>query len=248
MSHLTNEEIILSYYDEPEPGLRREHIAECEECRAELARLAAVLDRVRPGEAPEPEPGYEQRVWDRVSWRLRAERRGSRNAMVRWLAAAAVLALAFVAGVLWNRRAPVAAPQVAVAQSPAGAAAGRDRVLLLVVGEHFEESERVLVELTNLTPEGGTDIRTERQRAEALLASNRLYRHTVKDRGEQGVATLLDELEPVLLQIARSPDQLTEGELRSMQKRVEARGLVFKIRVVRAGMRATSSSKPKQNV
>jgi hypothetical protein len=54
------------------------------------------------------------------------------------------------------------------------------------------------------------------------------------------VATLLDELEPVLMQIAHSPSRLSADELRSIQKRVEKKGLVFKLRVVRADVRATA--------
>jgi hypothetical protein len=56
------------------------------------------------------------------------------------------------------------------------------------------------------------------------------------------VATLLDELEPVLMQIAHAPSQASADELRAIQKRVEAKGLVFKLRVVRADVRATSSA------
>jgi len=132
------------------------------------------------------------------------------------------------------------APQPVQPASTGSTQQQRDRILLVVVGDHFDESERVLVELTNLTPGGKTDITNERERAEELLASNRLYRRTATDRGEENVATLLDELEPVLMQIAHAPSQVSADELRSMQKRVEAKGLVFKLRVVRAGVRSES--------
>ena len=109
-----------------------------------------------------------------------------------------------------------------------------------MVSDHFDESERMLVELTNLTPAGEVDISSEQERAEELLASNRLYRRTATDRGEEELATLLDELEPVLMQIAHAPSQVPPDELRRIQKRVEAKGLVFKLRVVRADARATA--------
>jgi hypothetical protein len=242
MSHLNHDEFVLSYYGEPDLGTdRTEHLAHCEECRAELARLAAVLDQVTPVEVPEPGDDYEARTWDRLQWRLRGEQR-KRGGWMTWIAAAAVLALAFVTGLLWNRRdtsvttavkatTPAATP---VAATAAQQQASRDRVLLVVVGEHMDQSERILVELTNLTPEGTIDITAERERAEDLLASNRLYRTSALERGEESVATLLDELEPVLLQIAHADSSLTADELRRIQKRVEAKGLVFKLRVVRA--------------
>ena len=240
MSHLSQDEFVLSYYGDPELGSdRREHLQRCAECRAELAGLAAVLDRVTPIEAPEPDAGYEARVWDRLQWRLRSERRRSPNPWMKWVAIAATVAIAFIAGLLVNRRVSIAPTPMAGKPSPITTAsnntqAGRDRILLVVVGEHFDESERVLVELTNLSPDGATDITASRARAEELLASNRLYRTTALDRGEESVATLLDELEPMLLQIAHAPAEVSEGELRKLQKRVETKGLVFKLRVVRA--------------
>ena len=99
----------------------------------------------------------------------------------------------------------------------------------------------MLVELTNLTAKTDVDVTTEQQRAEELLVSNRLYRRTALDRGEDRVATLLDELDPVHMQIARGPAQLTPEELQKVQKRVETKELVFKLRVLRADVRATAT-------
>jgi hypothetical protein len=243
-NHLTQEEFILAYYDEPDA--RRDHLDACEECRAELARLANVLNQVTPIEAPEPADDYEARVWDRLSWRLRGERKRTSREWTKWIAAAAMLAFAFIGGLLWNRRytGPV---QIANRPSTTGAAQPvattqqqRDRILLVVVGDHLDSSERMLLELTNLSTKTDVDVTTEQQRAEELLASNRLYRRTALDRGEDRVATLLDELEPVLMQIAHGPTQLTPEELQKVQKRVETKELVFKLRVLRADVRATA--------
>lgn len=236
MTHLSSEEIVLTYYGESETAAARAHLRECAACRDELARLSTVLDRVRPDEIEEPPPGYEAQVWSRLQWRLRGEENRGRLPW-GWMAAAAALALAFVAGLLVSRR-NVAPAQIATTK-PAIAASQkqqRDRVLLYVVGDHLAQSERVLIELTNLTPDGDTDITTERERAETLLASNRIYRRSARETGEDRMATILDELEPVLLQIARSDERVSADDLRSLQKRVESRGLVFKLRVVRAGV------------
>ncbi|HEX8409437.1 MAG TPA: hypothetical protein VF883_11265 [Thermoanaerobaculia bacterium] len=262
MSHLSQEEFVLSYYGEPELGAdSRQHLASCDACVAELAALAAVLDKVTPLEVPEPAPEFEARVWDRLQWRLRGERRRTSNWM-KWTAAAATVAIAFFAGILWKSSNRVEPTQVATAtatqpgsavqtgvQTGAQQQQSRDRVLLIVVGEHFDESERVLVELTNITPDGSTDITDARGRAQELLASNRLYRTSATDRGEGDVATLLDELEPVLMQLAHAPDEIDAEELRSMQKRVESKGLVFKLRVVRADVHRTArTTRPTTNI
>ena len=251
MKHLSQEEFVLSYYGEPELGAdRRAHLDACEECRRERTSLAAVLDQVTPLEVPEPAQDYEARVWDRLQWRLRGERRKSSNGM-KWIAIAAMFAMAFFAGLLWKNR-PDEVRQIAATTSttkPAATTAtptaaqqqqSRDRVLLVVVGDHFDESERVLIELTNLNPDEDIDLTGTRQRAEELLASNRLYRTSATDRGEGDVATLLDELEPVLMQIAHASGEESAEELRSIQKRVEAKGLVFKLRVVKADVKRTA--------
>lgn len=247
-THFTQDEFILAYYDEREIDPRRGHLDVCGECRAELAHLKSVLDQVTPAEVVEPDEDYEARVWDRLSWRLRSERKKTKPEWTKWLAAAAMLAVAFIGGLLWNRsntgpvhtatNQPTSTVNVPTAASTQQQ---RDRILLVVVGDHLDDSERMLVELTNLSASDNIDVSTEQQRAEELLVSNRLYRSTALDRGEDRVATLLDELEPLLMQIAHGPSQLTPDELRKVQKRVEAKGLVFKLRVLRADVRATAA-------
>jgi hypothetical protein len=166
-THFTQDDFILAYYGEPIADAQREHLAGCGECRAELARLALVLDRVTPAEAPEPEDGYEARVWDRLAWRLRGERKTHRGSMTKWLAAAAMLAVAFIGGLLWNRSntgpVHIANQPAATNVEPTNGAStqqGRDRILLVVVGDHLDDSERMLVELTNLTPKEDVDFST----------------------------------------------------------------------------------------
>lgn len=249
MNHFTHDEFVLSYYGEPGLGDdRRAHLDACDSCRGELTALAAMLDRVSPVELPEPEEGYEARVWDRLQWRLRGEKKKRRPAAA-WMAVAATIVIAFLAGVLWkssSRRADEPASVVATGTTSTtrplddSQAAAPNRILLVVVGEHIDQSERVLVELTNLTAEGSTDISGTRDRAQELLASNRLYRTTATTRGQDDVATLLEELEPVLLQLAHAPSEVSAEELRRMQRRVEAKGLVFKLRVVRDGVERES--------
>ena len=43
---------------------------------------------------------------------------------------------------------------------------------------------------------------------------------------------MLDELEPTLVEVARSPRKLSEGDWHALIKSIEAQGLLFKLRVV----------------
>ncbi|HJQ39922.1 MAG TPA: hypothetical protein VKB93_22495, partial [Thermoanaerobaculia bacterium] len=190
MNHLTQEEIVMAYYGEP-----CAHLDVCDVCRAELGRIAQLLDRVVAPDVPEPDEDYEQRVWQRLSWRLRGEKKKARRTeWLRWGAVAAVVVIAFAAGLLWRRdnRQPLVVDNTPIhrgfeqVKNQPSTQQQRDRILLIVVNEHFDESERILVELSNMKPEEGTDIGPERARAEALLASNRLYRRTAEGReGEE---------------------------------------------------------------
>lgn len=112
----------------------------------------------------------------------------------------------------------------------------REKVLLLAVGEHLGRSEMMLTELSNTEANRGTgkliDISAEQKRAEDLLGENRLYRQTAMEQGDTAVASLLDELERVLLDVSHTPDQVSAAQLVSIQQRIEADGILFKVRVV----------------
>jgi len=114
----------------------------------------------------------------------------------------------------------------------------RDRILLVAVGDHLEKSQMVLMELVNAAPENGhVDIASEQQRAEDLLNSNRLYRMTAQEVGDRKLANVLDELERMLVEIAHEPAKVNSEELKDLQRRIEAQGLLFKVRVVGANIR-----------
>jgi hypothetical protein len=112
----------------------------------------------------------------------------------------------------------------------------RERILWMAVGEHLGRSEMVLVELANSGPQGAgqkqVNISSEQRRAEDLLEENRLYRQTAEDEGDSAVAGVLDELERVLLDVAHSPQQVSAAQLQGIRERIEAGGILFKVRVV----------------
>jgi hypothetical protein len=76
------------------------------------------------------------------------------------------------------------------------------------------------------------NISAEQRRAEDLLDENRLYRQTAVQEGDTALASVLDELERVLLDVAHSPDEVTPAQLEKIRQKIEARGILFKVRVV----------------
>jgi hypothetical protein len=146
---------------------------------------------------------------------------------------AALIVLAFVIGVRKGRH--------EVGGDVADAGKVRERVLVVAVGDHLGRSEMMLMELENAHPaESGQkviNISSTQRRAEDLVEENRLYRQTALKEGDQGMASTLDELERVLLDIANSPDEVTPAQFEAMRKRIEARGILFKVRVVNQDLR-----------
>ncbi len=229
------------------------HLKECPECKGELDRIDAVLAALDSMAVPDPGEDYGQRVWKQIAPRLPQKQRrwwqfgankqeaGSASAWSglfephRWfepqrLATLAAVAALVVVAFLTGRH-------VGPPKPIADAANVRERVLTLAVGEHLGRSEMVLVELANAGPENGSgakqvNIASEQRRAEDLLEENGLYRQTALEQGDTALASVLDELERVLLDVAHSPQQLSVAQLETIRERIAAKGILFKVRVV----------------
>ena len=239
MSHLSEEQLILHYYGEEGDALAAErHLDECEACRALYGSLQRTLNVVDSLPVPEPGAEYGEQVWKRIEHRLPARRRArwlwALPSPWRWAAASAAFAALLVAAFLAGRfyphpRQPV---QLAAADPQAG-----ERILLVAVGDYLERSQMVLIELANARSPGSLDISAEQERAVDLVSENRLYRQTAAHTGDAAVGSVLDELERVLLDITHAPSRLSAGELEKLRQRLEAEGILFKIRVLGSNVR-----------
>jgi hypothetical protein len=246
MNHLNEEQLVFHYYGEPDDRVVAEaHLAACPECRAAYQSLQRVLNVVEGASIPEPKSGYEDGVWRRLEPKLGYRRRfrWSFWSEPRKFVLAASVALLVIASFLIGRwMAPTAAPEIA------GSDLGvRERVLLVALGDHLERSQMVLVELANARPGGEIDISDEQQWAEDLLGANRLYRQTAATTGEKSLTAVLDDLERVLVEIARSPSTLSREELQEIRERIESQGILFKIRVLGSQINSPESLMKSEN-
>jgi hypothetical protein len=252
MRHRTEEEL-MGYRDgeAKDRAAIAAHLKECAECREELARIEAVFVALDTMPIPDPGEDYGERVWQRIAPRLGEKK-------VRWwetlfvperLAAlggvVALVILAFVAGRVTRRPVPTG--------DQGDAAKVRERVLVVAVGEHLGRTEMMLMELENAPPQKGQKtihIAETQRRAEDLVEENRLYRQTALKEGDRAMASTLDELERVLLDIANSPEELTPAAFETIRKRIEAQGILFKVRVVKQGLdqrKTNPDAKPVEN-
>jgi hypothetical protein len=238
-NHLTEDELVLHYYGEltgREESTAASHLAACRTCHESLRRLQRVLAVVDESALAGPElpEHFERTVWARIEPNLQQPRRG----WFTWLAwsprhAAVVAAVVLLVGAAFfaGRLTPRPNDATAVADNL------RERILLIDLGDHLDRSQMVLVELVSANDEGEVDISDERARAEQLVTANRLYRQTAAATGDSRIVDLLDELERVLVDLAASPEQLSQARLAEVQQRIQARSLLFKVRVVSADVR-----------
>jgi hypothetical protein len=233
--HVPDDDLVLLYYGDlaaPDEARVTAHVNACRDCHTSYRRLQQVLTSIpeTAGTGPEAPEGFEGAVWARLEPALPPLRRGfltrfaTRPMQLAW---AAGVVLLVVAGFVAGRWFPAAAP--APAQT---ASAVRDRVLRAELGDHLERAQRMLVDLVAADGSGSVDITGERQRAEQLLAGNRLYRDAAESTGDARLADLLDQLERVLVDVAASPASMPAEDLDAVRRRIESGSLLFKVRVV----------------
>jgi hypothetical protein len=246
MKHLSDEEL-YALSQSPEGGLSS-HLRECEECFARFHEFLALLEGAAAGAActPRPAPDLGDRVWAAIRPSLpiygpamggagMQGRRGSgmfaawRPRGLVWaraIAALVLIGLAFWAGRLFEQQRREANPALKAASQPG-------RVVLLVVRDHLDRSERLLVELDHAghlaRVEGGPLARE----AADLLEDNHLYRQTAAASQDPALAQLLDRLGRVLVEVAHEPAELQSGDLARMREQMNLDGLLFELRVVR---------------
>ena len=234
MTHLTDDDLILLYYGEQPPAERSRldaHLDACATCRTVWDEIGETLKLADTVAVPEPGEEFEQVMWARVSAALPPRRSAFSIWSLRSLVPlAGVATLVLAAGVgLWspdNALTDAAEQAEQAAQNDA-----RERALFTALGGHLEQTKLLLVELMN-APERGGNFGFERSTAEDLVASGRLYRATAEQTGHRALAAMLEDLEPVLVEVARGPDQITPGVVRSLRARIDDEGLLFKVRAV----------------
>ena len=195
-----------------------------------IDRLTAALTE-RDETVPEPSADFERVMWARVRKQTTARPQWTWRVIAP---AAALAATVLVAVALGRQAAPVAhAPNTNIAftrDANQVADGSVDRVLLTALDEHLEQTEALLVELRNSTK--GEDLRHERMAADDLVSAGRLYRQSAEFAGRPGVVRVLDDLEPVLVELARSSGRIDDQQREWLRARITDDNLLFKVRAM----------------
>ena len=130
-------------------------------------------------------------------------------------------------------REPKPGEQFAFVAAPAPVAVPSDRVTaadaetLTVI--HFEKSETLLRAFRNVrlnTRGAAEEVAYERKRAQQLVYQNMILRREADANGDVHLASLLESLEPILLDIANLPDKPSNNAVRTIRERVERKNIV----------------------
>jgi hypothetical protein len=115
----------------------------------------------------------------------------------------------------------------------------RQSVVLFVISDHLDRSQRLLAELDD--PDAAASDAALQKTARELLMENRLYRQSTAEPGiakdvqeDATLKTILDDLEPVLVELANQPEKLDRKELLRVSREMNTGGLLFEIHVLRA--------------
>jgi hypothetical protein len=247
MKHLEEEELVEHYYEDAANKAESErHLKACPACAKRYAELCWVLESVADPTPPARGEDYVERVWQSIGAYLPVYEKPKRSWMryyrpLGWAAACVLLvAVAFVAGRRWERK---QTSQVAVAVDQQA----RQRVVIVVLGDHLDRSERLLVQLNHAD---GNDLSTLPLRSEAreLLANNRLVRQSATRAGDLNVEASLDRLERLLMELANEPDTLTEADLKRLRQEMNTENLLFDIRVLRSRVQSPGAPEATKGV
>jgi hypothetical protein len=226
MKHLSEEDLILIYYDEPGvAGSAHAHLAECGTCRAAADALAQTLDLCNEWKVPTPDAGFERRVWK--------DRPGGWSMPRVWMGVAASIVILIGAFLLGRSSRAPQQPAILAGLSDQA----RERILEISLADHLDRAGMLLTEISNAGDSVPLDLTAERGRAQDLVEEGRLMRQTLARQGESATLTFLDEVERFLLEVANTPDSVSPREVSELQKRIGAGSLLFKVRVIESNLR-----------
>jgi hypothetical protein len=236
MKHLSEEDLIGLYCGEAEEsGESAAHLRACRECTASFTELQKDLAAMRPVPVPQRGAQYGEEAWQRLRPTLVAYERQPRGwevFRIHWKAVslaatcALLMAAAFVGGRVWERH----RASITAAGNTANPQAAQ-RVVLVVLTDHLDRTERLLVALEHADPGDHAENVQLQSQARELLASNRLYRVSASEDGDPAVAAALDRLERVLAEVAND-STLTAADLERVRNEMNTEGILFEIRVL----------------
>ncbi len=243
---VTDDDLVLYRYRDGLDAERVEQITAALAASSALRERYAAIERAVAHfdeEDAAPDPNLNARLWRRLEPRL--EEAGvfaspSRSVLDRlraWFAppplrfafgSAAVLIVAIGVGFLVGRQSVTAPPVIASTEVDAAAA----RVLEAYVAANLRATEGVLLTASNSGD--ASLLEGNRELAQSLVESNRLYALAATRSGNARLANFLRQLEPVLLSLANQPGAAAIQSSEDLRNFLDTTDLLFQVRATQA--------------
>jgi hypothetical protein len=251
MNPITDDDLVLYRYRD---GLDAARIAQIAAALAESPALReryAAIERAIAhfdNQDIEPDPDVGSRLWRRLSPQLEeaglvvSPSRGMQDRLRTWLAppqarfafaVAATVLVAIGVGFVVGRQSVTAPPQVASNEVETAAA----RVLEAYVAANLRATEGVLLTASNSGD--ASLLEGNRELAQSLVESNRLYALAAARAGNTQLAAFLRQLEPVLLSLANQTGTATIQSSEDLRHFLDSTDLLFQVRTIEARLDRT---------
>jgi hypothetical protein len=242
MKHLSEEELIAQAYGEGDMAAVKQHLEGCAECSNAYSGFESDLAEMKFREPPDRDVLYGEKVWASLSGLLHSYESGKwkwlRGGLWRGLSYAAACALlvgcAFIGGRLWERKQAQINAKTSSQHKQRQVAHVPQPVLVVVLSDHLDRSEQLLVELKHADAESIETASPLRDEARSLLAANRICQKNARQQDDPALATALDRLDHLLEELANQPGGLNVATLVRLQNEANADGLLFEVRVLRS--------------
>jgi hypothetical protein len=214
---------------EPSEGLNQRIMAAINAAESEKTQTPLATSMASEKTASAVAEGLTQKI---SRWLL-----GSREANLR---PALMLVLFVLVGIFYLGRwsaSPLESPMVHVEASDKSERHYRSssdasrRILLTNVSSHIETSQRLLTLVSNGGGDLSTDLEPRRQMIEELISFNRLYRRIAEQSDDTMLATVLQQMESVLLEISHTERSENDAEWKKVRERLDGTDLLFKLKV-----------------
>jgi hypothetical protein len=250
MKHLTEEELVAQALREREH--RRDdkradavegHLADCAACADSYLVLLSDLAAMKQMTTPVRDQWYGERVWQSIEGSLTAYEQSQRSwwrpvragapvwkGLVYAGACALLMVGAFFAGTQWEhwkQQPPTAKVEHKTPQT-------KQPIVVVVLDEHLDRSERFLVELKHADLDSPAMASPIRDEARSLLAANKVCREKAAETSDPELSTALDHLDRLLAEAANEPGGLNPRSIAKLQEQMNSDGLLFEVRVLRS--------------
>jgi hypothetical protein len=242
MWHPGEDELVEHLIGDGDAAERRRidaHLLTCADCRRVGDEITGALTLVDTS-VPEPPAGFERVMWARVQEGIARDAQASRWSWRHWVPAGSLAAIALIGVSLATETAPPAEPAAGqtVATAVTTADAGTEtlsRVLYTALDSHFQQTEMLLIELRNSSDRDSLDY--EQLTADELVSAGRLYRQTAEYAGRHRLVQMLDELEPLLVEVARGPERMAAPQRNWLRSKIDDDALLFRVRAAASDVR-----------